>query len=369
MAMAVQDSDSAGQSVSGDSQGRLIAVIATDKGDIYLQLFADQAPVTVASFVNLAERGYYDGLKFHRVINDFMIQGGDPTGTGRSGPGYNFEDETTSALLHDGPGILSMANSDGRGKQPYSNTGRTNGSQFFITHRATGNLDGKHTVFGRVVEGQDVVNAIAQNDVMEAVIIDGDTTKLFAANKARLDEWNIKLDAKFPGKSSAISGDEWAAIEKKLPEIREKANARWASLEKDINEATKGFAAHVKITEDCRVKGTKTESGLVYQDIKVGEGESPKPTQMVALHCTGWLESGKVFYDSRESSGGKPLRNLASRFVKGFNEGLSTMKIGGKRIMVIPGDLGYGASGRPSEGIPPNATIIFEVELLEITGN
>ncbi len=359
MAMAVQESDNAEQSARGDSLGRLIAVFSTDKGDIYVQLFADQTPVTVASFANLAERGYYDGLKFHRVLNDFMIQGGDPTGTGRSGPGYTFEDETTSELTHDGPGVLSMANSGPA----------TNGSQFFITHRDTSHLNGKHTIFGRVVEGQDVVNAIAQNDVMEAVIIDGDTTKLFAAQKANLDKWNAKLDAKFPGKSSAITGDKWTAIEKKLPEIREKANARWASLETDIKEATKGFAAHVKVTEECRAKGTKTESGLVYQDIKVGEGDSPEPTQMVALHCTGWLESGKVFYDSRESSGGKPLRNLASRFVKGFNEGLSTMKIGGKRIMVIPGDLGYGASGRPSEGIPPNATIIFEVELLEITGN
>ena len=360
MAMAVQDSDSAGQTASGDSLGRLIAVFSTNKGDIYVQLFADQTPVTVASFANLAQRGYYDGLKFHRVLNDFMIQGGDPTGTGRSGPGYTFQDETTSALLHDGPGVLSMANSGPA----------TNGSQFFITNKATMYLNGRHTVFGRVVEGQDVVDAIVKNDVMEAVIIDGDTTKLFAAQKSNLDKWNAKLDAKFPGKSPAISGDKWAAIEKKLPEIREKANARWASLETDIKEATKGFAAHVKITEDCRANGTKTESGLIYEDIKVGEGESPKPTQMVALHCKGWLESGKTFYDSRtDRDGDKPLRNLASRFVKGFNEGLSTMKIGGKRIMVIPGDLGYGAKGDRASGIPPNATIIFEVELLEITGN
>jgi peptidyl-prolyl cis-trans isomerase B (cyclophilin B) len=164
------------------------ATIKTNKGDISLKLFDDQAPMTVANFVNLAKRGFYNGLKFHRVINDFMIQGGCPLGTGTGGPGYKFQDEFVRELKHDKPGILSMANA-GPG---------TNGSQFFITHIATPWLDGKHTVFGEVVSAsdQDVVNSIQQNDVIEAVVIDDDTTDLFAKAKKFLDEWNKVLDRK-----------------------------------------------------------------------------------------------------------------------------------------------------------------------------
>jgi len=187
------------------------ATFATSRGTIKLQLHDDKTPKTVANFEKLVNDGFYNGLKFHRVIPDFMVQGGCPKGDGTGDPGYKFEDEFHPDLKHDGPGVLSMANSGPA----------TNGSQFFITHRDTSHLNGKHTIFGRVVEGMDVVNKIAQNDVMEAVIIDGDTTKLFAAQKARIDEWNTKLDAEFPGRSSAISGDKWGAIEKKLPEIRE----------------------------------------------------------------------------------------------------------------------------------------------------
>ncbi len=161
------------------------ATIKTNRGEIKLELFADQVPLTVANFVNLAERGFYDGVKFHRVISDFMIQGGDPTGTGRGGPGYQFEDEFDAGLKHDGPGTLSMANA---GKN-------TNGSQFFITHRATPHLDGMHSVFGKVLEGQDVVNAVRQNDVMEQVVID-DSSALKQKMGHRLTEWNQTLDRK-----------------------------------------------------------------------------------------------------------------------------------------------------------------------------
>jgi peptidyl-prolyl cis-trans isomerase B (cyclophilin B) len=164
------------------------ATIKTNKGEIRLNLFADLAPVTVANFVNLAKRGYYDGLKFHRVIPDFMIQGGCPQGTGTGGPGYKFQDEFVSELRHGKPGILSMANA-GPG---------TNGSQFFITHVPTPWLDGKHTVFGEALtaQDQDVVNSIRQNDVIEAVTIEDDTTDLFAKAKEYLDKWNKILDAK-----------------------------------------------------------------------------------------------------------------------------------------------------------------------------
>lgn len=157
--------------------------INTSKGDIKLTVYASKAPVTAASFLNLASKGFYNGIKFHRVIPDFMIQGGDPTGTGMGGPGYRFEDECQPSLKHDVPGILSMANA-GPG---------TNGSQFFITHVATPWLDGKHTVFGKVEEGQDVVDSIAQGDTINSIAIEDDTTDLFTEQSARIEEWNKKL--------------------------------------------------------------------------------------------------------------------------------------------------------------------------------
>ena len=160
------------------------ATIKTDKGDIVLDLHADRAPLTVANFVNLAQRGYYDGVTFHRVIANFMIQGGDPTGTGRGGPGYRFEDEFDPTLRHDSAGVLSMANA-GPG---------TNGSQFFITHGPTPHLDDHHTVFGRVTSGQDVVDSIAQGDRMLAIAIEGDSEALLASQSARVTEWNQALD-------------------------------------------------------------------------------------------------------------------------------------------------------------------------------
>lgn len=164
----------------------LRAIIATSKGTIRLDLYDDKAPVTVASFVNLAKRGFYNGLKFHRVIADFMIQGGCPQGTGTGGPGYRFEDEFKPELRHSKPGILSMANAGPR----------TNGSQFFITHVATPWLDGKHTVFGTVVDETDqkTVNSIVQGDKIESITIEGDTTNLFTKHADRISEWNSVLD-------------------------------------------------------------------------------------------------------------------------------------------------------------------------------
>jgi peptidyl-prolyl cis-trans isomerase B (cyclophilin B) len=157
----------------------------TSKGTIRLKLFATKTPITVASFVNLAQRGYYDGLNFHRVIDEFMIQGGCPNGDGRGGPGYSFEDECQSDLRHNKPGVFSMANS-GPG---------TNGSQFFITHLETPWLDGKHTVFGEVLdkEDMDVVNSISQGDTIEKVIVEGDITDLMGKTASRIEEWNKVL--------------------------------------------------------------------------------------------------------------------------------------------------------------------------------
>ncbi|OHE85594.1 MAG: peptidylprolyl isomerase [Lysobacterales bacterium RIFOXYA1_FULL_68_6] len=163
---------------------QLTATFDTSRGPIKIELYPDKAPLTVANFVNLAKRGFYDGLNFHRVIPDFMIQGGCPEGSGRGGPGYRFEDETTNGVRHE-RGVLSMANAGPN----------TNGSQFFITHVPTPWLDGKHTVFGKVAEGLDVVDAVKQGDLINKVTIDGDTEAVLAAKAERVAEWNRFLSA------------------------------------------------------------------------------------------------------------------------------------------------------------------------------
>ncbi len=162
----------------------------TSKGTIEGTLFASKVPMTCANFLHLADRGYYDGITFHRVIKDFMIQGGDPDGRGTGGPGYKFADEIDPSLKHSKPGIFSMANAGPR----------TNGSQFFITHVATPHLDGKHAVFGEVTEGQNVVDSIAQGDKIESIEILDSTDDLFGEQAGQLQEWNTVLDRKYPRK-------------------------------------------------------------------------------------------------------------------------------------------------------------------------
>ncbi|MFM1848534.1 MAG: hypothetical protein RL417_2008 [Pseudomonadota bacterium] len=175
---------------SGAEATPLTATIETSKGTIEIALTPDKTPVTVANFVNLASRKYYDGLMFHRVIPDFMIQGGDPEGSGRGGPGYTFKDEFDPSLRHSGPGVLSMANA-GPG---------TNGSQFFITHVATPWLDGKHSVFGKVTKGQEVVDAIQQGDKITKVTITGDSDSVLKSAGAQVEQWNAVLDKRYPRK-------------------------------------------------------------------------------------------------------------------------------------------------------------------------
>ncbi|HVK52813.1 MAG TPA: peptidylprolyl isomerase [Pseudoxanthomonas sp.] len=162
----------------------LIATFDTSRGPIKIELYPDKAPLTVANFVNLAKRGFYDGLNFHRVIADFMIQGGCPEGSGRGGPGYRFEDETNNGVRHE-RGVLSMANAGPN----------TNGSQFFITHVATPHLDGRHTVFGKVTEGQDIVDSVKQGDLINRITIEGDSDAVLAAKADRVADWNRILSA------------------------------------------------------------------------------------------------------------------------------------------------------------------------------
>ncbi len=306
----------------------LYTEISTEKGSIYINLEYKKVPMTVANFVGLAEgtlnredegTPFYDGLNFHRVIDNFMIQGGCPLGTGTGGPGYSFPDEFDTSLRHDGPGVLSMANS-GPG---------TNGSQFFITHVETPWLDDKHTVFGVVVEGMDVVNSIVQGDRINKVTIirKGEEAEKFVVTRDFFDN------------------------------LMEEAAA--AATERSRKEAMK----NVSIIEERWPDAVGTDSGLRYVVIEEGKGdESPAMGQSVTVHYTGSLLNGQVFDSSVKR--GEPAQFSVGQVIEGWNEALQMMKKGEKRTLIIPPELGYGKRGYPGV-IPPDSYLVFDVELID----
>jgi len=305
----------------------MYAKFKTNKGDILLKLEFEKTPLTVANFVGLAEGAiennkkdlgtpYYDGLNFHRVIADFMIQGGCPQGTGSGDPGYKFPDEFHPDLKHDKGGVLSMANSGPT----------TNGSQFFITHKETPWLDGKHSVFGHVIEGMDVVNKIEQGDVIEklTIIREGSKAKSF--------------DAKLVFNS--------ALEEIKLQEMRNKAKSE--AVLKDLQ------------------KGAKvTASGLSYKMIKIGNGIQAEKGKTVSVHYTGKLIDGTKFDSSYDRNEPIEFPLGEGRVIPGWDEGIALLKVGDKATFIIPSNLAYGERGAGGV-IPPNATLIFDVELMDV---
>lgn len=303
----------------------LYATLTTSKGSIVLRLEYQKAPMTVANFVGLAEgrlkaasgKKYYDGLKFHRVVENFMIQGGDPTGTGTGGPGYSFPDEIVADLKHAAPGVLSMANSGVD----------TNGSQFFITHVATPWLDGKHTVFGRVVSGQEVVNSIKAGDVMRSVKIArvGKDAQSFAVTQESFDKLVQTAKARAGEALKAARDRDLAAIA-----------ARWPNA-------------------------TVTSSGLRYVVMEKGSGPSPKDGTKVTCHYKGELLDGTVFDDSYAR--GQPAEFAIGKVIQGWNEALLTMKKGERRLLIVPPELGYGERGYPGV-IPASAFLVFDVKLI-----
>jgi len=321
------------KSATPNSNDGIFAEFETSKGKIVVKLEYINTPITVANFISLAEgtntfvtdpnlkgKRFFDGLKFHRVIKDFMIQGGDPLGNGSGGPGYAFKDEITDAKF-DKAGILAMANSGPK----------TNGSQFFITHKDTPWLNGKHTIFGYVTVGQEIVNAIAQDDLINKITI------------VRKGAEATKFDA---AKTFATY-------------FANKAQEEALQAEKENAERAVACASALKEFAN----GTTTASGLKYIVLKEGTGPKPTATSNVKVHYTGNLVSGKVFDSSVQR--GEPIDFGLNQVIKGWTEGLQLMPEGSKYKFYIPYNLAYGDRAM-GDVIPSKSDLIFEVELLKI---
>ena len=305
----------------------LYAVIETKRGAITVKLEFEKAPMTVANFVGLAEgtvenaprngKPFFDGLTFHRVVPGFVIQGGCPNGTGTGGPGYRFPDEIDETLRHDAPGVLSMANAG-----PH-----TNGSQFFITMDATPHLDGVHTVFGRVVDGMDVIGKIKAGDKIEKVTVIR----------------NGKAAESFDTSNEAFRRLVAGAMQAEADRIR-------AAVEAGEKEAARLYP-----------DAEKTASGLRYIVIRGGEGKSPGPRDIVTVDYEGRLLGTDSVFDSSYRRG-EPLKFRVEQVIPGWQEALQMMKRGSEWRIIIHPDLGYGAAGAPPV-IPPYAWLNFRVEL------
>jgi len=305
----------------------LYAKFTTSKGEIVVNLEFEKTPGTVGNFVALAEGNlennarpqgepYYNGLKFHRVIADFMIQGGCPLGTGTGSPGYSFDDEFHPELKHNSPGILSMANSG-----PASN-----GSQFFITHVATPWLDNKHTVFGKVIEGQDVVDAVAQDDLLNSIEI-----------------IRVGSEAENFNAIEAFRVFEGARAEREAKAKQEQ--------EELMNKVAAGY--------------DETPSGLRYKILQEGTGKKATKGSMVSVHYKGQLLDGQVFDSSYQRKQPIDFTIGVGQVIPGWDEGIQLLKVGDKARMVIPSELAYGSRGAGGV-IPPDATLIFDVELMNV---
>lgn len=356
-----------------DLSDGLYAEIITNKGTMVAKLYFEKTPVTVANFVALANgthpevsddfkgKPYYDSIIFHRVIDKFMIQGGDPTGTGTGGPGYKFLDEFHPDLKHDKPGILSMANS-GPG---------TNGSQFFITEVPTPHLDNKHSVFGELVKGMDVLDTISNvkvapgnNKPVEPVVIE-------KVNIIRKGQAAVNFEA------AKVYAEE-------LPKIAEKEKARKEEARKKLEESI-SIATEEFIEKNSELAGPvkKLETGVVMIFINEDkEGQKPSSADRVVINYAGYFEDGRLFDTSwadvakennvyneqRDQQGGyKPFDdayNETARVVPGFREAMLNMRIGEKARVFIPSYLGWGEQG--SGPIPPNANVVFDIELVGI---
>jgi cyclophilin family peptidyl-prolyl cis-trans isomerase len=306
----------------------LFALMETTKGTIVLELFYQKTPLTVCNFIGLAEgtldatkgKPFYDGLIFHRVIKDFMIQGGDPLGKGTGNPGYRFPDEFDPSLKHDVPGVLSMANS-GPG---------TNGSQFFITHVPTPWLDGKHTVFGKVLEGQNVVDAIEAGDTITSlkIVRRGAEAKNFTATQADFNKYLAGTGTR-----------EKSALQASKQETLDLIKTKWPNA-------------------------VRAESGVYYVITREGKGLASKTGQTLTMKYKGSLLNGTVFDDSDMHA---PLEFQVGRgqLIPGFDSQALEMKVTEKRTIIIPPELAYGAAGAPG-AIPGNSYITFDLELLAV---
>ncbi|WP_407426530.1 peptidylprolyl isomerase [Treponema sp.] len=308
----------------------LFAIMETSKGSIVLELFYKQTPLTVTNFVGLAEgtldaakgKHFYDGLTFHRVIADFMIQGGDPEGTGRGGPGYRFADEFDPSLNFDKPGYLAMANA-GPG---------TNGSQFFITHVPTEWLNQKHTIFGQVVneESQKVVNAVQQGDkiVKLTIVRQGDDAKNFTATQADFDKHASQTKEKAAERAKLAAAAKIKEVEEKFP-----------GFEKDSN-------------------------GIYYKTKKAGSGNKIGGKRAVAVEYKGYFVNGQVF-DQSKGRGPLEFTTAGGQMIPGFDIMVQDMKLGEKRTIVLPPSQAYGENGIPGV-IPGGAYLAFDIELTKV---